>query len=264
MEITRTLPLLLLVSLGGCGESSSVPSGSLTNNNIYPNITVVENQNGEVVTTAVLENSVYLSDGDKFYASLGTPPDQLINFSDDLFATAQTMSTRLKVMEKRTLSEYFATDTSAGLAAPVRAYVAFERGSGQWTGQTWVDLPPAFTIINPASYSSLSRVNQNPIALTWADSDNTAMMELDSQAVCNGVRYSAPTISLGPDTGSASVDAVDYFYAAGVLDVTATCQVGFTLRRLGPPRGISEELGLGSLNTIQGTQLRVVEFTSTP
>ncbi len=270
MELTtkRILPLLFLLSLTACDEDSGVPSDSYATNEIYPNITAVETQDGGVITTVVLEpdpntgDMLYLNGGDRFYTSLGTPPDQLISFGDELFTNAQLLSTRLKIMEQNGTSEYSSIDTTAGLAPPVRAYVAFERGYGKWTGQTWVELPPAFTLLNPAPNSSISRTFDDPITLSWTDIDNTATMQLESQMVCLYTRYPIVTINLGIDTGTAQVSAADYFPPGAPINWD--CRASFTLKRIGPTRFISSELGLGSLNTFQGIQQRTVEFTSAP
>ncbi len=263
----RILIIVLLLLSAGC-EPSGSPSNTYADHDLYPNFTAVEDETGEVTTTVVLEpdpftgQMLYLAGGDKFYASLGTPTSQLLSMSSDLFTTSQTLSSRLKIMEWRSSSTYVAIDHTTGLTSPVRSYVSFERGDGRVTGETWVELPPAFTLLNPAANSSLSRTFQDPITLSWTDADNTATMQLESQVVCLGIRYTPITIDLGPDTGTAQVSAADYFPPSAPINWD--CLTAFTLKRLGPMRLISQELGLGSLNTFQGIQQRTVAFTTTP
>ncbi len=259
--IKRILPLLPLLLLTGCSDEP-VPSSTLSASDIVPIITATEDQSGEVEITAVLYNTLMsmttLSNGDKFYTSLGTPPDQLMNITSDLFSNSQTMSTRLKVMQERTSSEYFSLDTTAGLTPPVRAYVAFERSGGQWTGQTWVDLPNDFTILTPNASSLLSRAQ--PITLSWSDVDPTTTMQLQSAVICGGQPfYKNDLPPFGTDTGSVVLNAADYF-PAGAPDIN--CFATLILQRVGPARATAG-LGLGP-GTIQSIKERSVEFTSTP
>lgn len=258
----RILPLLTLLLVVGC-DSDSTPSGTLAASDIAPVLTATQSQNGEVEITAKIYNTsggtTTLTDGDTFFTSLGTPPDQLMNFTSDLFTTAPTMSDRLKVMQRRTSSEYYSLDYATGMTPPVRAYVAFERGNGEWTGQTWTDIPQDFTILAPAANSSISR--SGSLTLSWSDVDNTVPMELDSAMICNNIPYYKTDIAPFTDPGSVVLAAAEYF-PAGAPDMT--CHAVFTLKRTGPVRYVSSELGLGPGSSIRGVMEHTVEFTSTP
>lgn len=263
---TRTkwiLPLLPLFLLGGCDDSDS-SSSSYSSTQIAPRIIVSEDQYGNVTTTAVMQTisgtSLYLADGDTLYAALNTSPEELINADDDLFQTGHDLTTQVQIMEQRGTGKYYAIDSTDDLTPPIRAYVGFERGDGDWAGQTSVVIPRDFTVLSPAYYSSISRSTEDPITLSWTDVDETTTMELDVRMICDNETYFA-TVPLGVDTGTAQVNAVDYF-PADAPDMS--CHAVFTFARMTPERYIAEELGTAGGSSIRGIKQIMVEFTSTP
>lgn len=262
-RITLFTPLLFIVACDGGGD----PSSSYSSTEISPTITITEDQKGDVLTLVQLQStsgsSLYLSDGDTLYASLNTPPYQLLSASEDLFSVGETISSRLKLLEKRSTGTYYTIDNTAGLPSPVRAYVAFIRGSGEWTGQTGIELPTAFSILNPAVDSSISRSVEDPITLSWTNTDSATTMEMESQVICNGDYYpqTPMVIALGTDTGTVQLNTADYFPSTAPDMV---CHAVFTLKRMTPVRYISSELGTAAGSSIQGIQKRTIEFTSTP
>ncbi|MFO7592848.1 MAG: hypothetical protein R6X15_02230 [Pseudomonadota bacterium] len=263
----RTLPLLSLLLLGGCGGSDSSSSSNYTNTQIAPRITASQDQSGDVTTVAILQSSsgasLYLGDGDRLYASLNTPPADLVNTDGDLFETGHELTTRVQIMESLGTEKYYANESTDDLNPPIRAYVGFERGNGEWVGQTSVVIPRDFTILSPASYSSISRNTDDPITLSWTNVDETTTMKLHSRVICNNLTYLAEeAISLGADTGTAEVSASDYFPANAPTDIN--CHAVFTLERSSPERPISEELGTAGGSSIIGIKQKMVEFTSTP
>lgn len=282
--IARVLPFIFSLLLIACGGDGDVvipqPTGSFADSEIYPTIKAVEDSNGVVLTTAVLRAGIdpsstplYLSSGDKLYASLGTPPEQLLSFSDDLFNNSLTLSTRLKLMKQRSqvnhyylfsrvitgTPEYFATDSSNGLSRPLQAYVGFERGDMQWAGSASVQMPMTFSVLAPTFASSHSRAE--PLTLTWSDVDPNSTMRLSVGGVCGEETFTIDGIELGADTtGTHVLDANDYFPDAMPLD--ASCQLAFILNRVGQTQ--IAYFGLAGIGSFQGRQERTVIFTTTP
>jgi hypothetical protein len=273
------LTLGLLIS--GCGGGSSpLPSGSFTTNTIYAYMTAVQDERGDVTTIVQLRNGpastdryLYLSSGETLYSTLNIPPQQYLNFNNNLFGNTLTLSQHLKSMASRDLyfnyglfdqvaygkPEYFATDTPANGVSPVRAYVDFERSGNTFTGESSIDLPAGFNIVSPASATTLSRAQ--PLTLSWDNVDATATMSLDVAGVCSdGNRYTM-TKDLGTDTGTISLSGSDYFPAAGI-SASANCLTAFVVRRSGIPGPASSKFATGSSFT--GVQQRTVQFTTTP
>ncbi|MES0328485.1 MAG: hypothetical protein ABUK13_09885, partial [Gammaproteobacteria bacterium] len=137
-----------------------------------------------------------------------------------------------------------------------RSYVTFDRSNQPSAANSWVELPPDFSILNPSSNSSVSR--SGTVTLQWSDFDNVSIMKLDIGAVCDGVRYPA-SINFGiVNTGSIVLSSADYFPVTPLS--TSNCSVSFLLKRqsLG---FVSPAFGGG---TFEGIQQRMVQFTSIP
>ena len=271
------LALLSLTLLAGCGSSDSAsPSSWYPTNSIYAYMKAVQDESGNISTTVQLRNGplstdayLYLADGDILYSSLDMPPQQYMNFNDNLFGNSLEVSQRLKVMSARDLytdfhlftqivwgkPEYVSLGTPGTSSSPVRAYVDLERSGQVMTGASFVELPPDFQITAPASEASISRAV--PLALTWTNVDITTTMRLDVAGVCvDGSRYTLNHI-IGPDTGAAALNSADYFPSTG----TATnCRVAFMLQRV-RTGGVSPKFAFGSF---EGVQQRTIQFTTTP
>ena len=266
--------VIFLLSLTGCNNDTPLPSNSVTTTEIFPAIKSVQYEDGSVLTTVELHNFLgdylYLSSGDNLLSSLDVPPEQLTGFSDNLFANAQVLSNRVNVLQERNLftnyilfytvidgsPEYYALDNTDGLSLPIRSYVTLQRLNHQSATNSWVELPPAFSIMTPDPYSSISR--SGTLTLSWSNFDNVSIMKLDVGAVCDGIRYPA-SLNLGiVNTGSIVLNTADYFPIAP--PPTSNCSVSFLLNRqkLG---FISPDFGGGSF---EGIQQRTIQFTSTP
>lgn len=264
-KIRRMLIILPLILLGGCDDSDSSSSSSdYTNTQIAPRITAVEDQNGDITVVAEMQaidgTSLYLASVDRLYTSLNTPAREPLSSDDNLFETGYELTTDVHLMVQRDPGEYISFHNTGNLTPPFKTYVAFERGDGGWLGQTSVVIPGGFTILNPAPYSSISRSTEDPITLSWTGIDETTTMELDVRLICDNDTYTT-SVTLGTDTGTAQVSAVDYFPS---FAPNTTCHAVFTLSRAGPVRYISEELGTAGGSSIRGIKQEMVEFTSTP
>ncbi|MDO8262047.1 MAG: hypothetical protein Q7T21_02370 [Gallionella sp.] len=278
--VAPILTLLSLTLLAGCGVGDPAsPSNLYPTSSIYAYMKAVQIESGNVTTTVQLRDGpastaayLYLSDGESLYTSLDKPPQQYINFNGDLFGNSLELSQHLKVMSARDLytdfylftqvvfgkPEYFSLDTPSTSSSPVRAYVDFERTGHVMTGESSVELPPAFQITAPAGEASVSRAT--PLVLTWTGVDPATTMKLDVAGVCaDGSPYTLNLI-LGTDTGSATLNSADYFPATGTSPST-NCRVAFLLQRvrLG---GVSSQFAFGSFS--EGVQQRTIQFTSTP
>lgn len=275
MNIKSLSAFFILVLLAGCQEDTVLPTVSITTVEIFPLMRSVQYEDGSVLTTVELHNFagtyLYLSDGDQLLASLNAPPEQFTSFNDNLFSNAQLLSNRVNILEERYLytdyglffsdvtygtPEYFTLDNADGLSLPTRSYVTFNRSSQKSATDSWVKLPPVFSILNPAANDVISRTGT--ITLQWSDFDNISIMKLDVGAVCDGIRYTA-NLNFGiVDTGTIVLSATDYFTVAP--PPTSSCSVSFLLKRqnLGV---VSYAFGGGSF---EGIQQRTVRFTSTP
>lgn len=273
------LMLALSTLLAGCGPGEiASPSNLFTTNTIYAYMKAVQDESGDVATTVQFRDGnlptagyLYLSDGDTLYSSLDVPPRQYLSFEGNLFANALDVSQQLKVMSARDLyrdfivftdvlwgkPEYFASGTPTSGAAPVRAYVGFERAGNALVGESSIALPPAFQILAPVADVSLSRAA--PVVLSWTDVDAASTMELDVAGDClDGNRYTQHLV-IGADTGTVTLNGADYFPASGVSPTTS-CRVAFMIQRvrLG---GISTDFAFGSFAAVQQ---RTVQITSVP
>ena len=270
----------LSLSLAGCSDGIiASPSNLYVTNAIYAYMKAVQDESGNVTTTVQLRDGqattaayLYISDGEALYTSLDVPPQQYLNFNGDLFGNSQAVSQRLKVMSARDLytdyhlftqvvwgkPEYVSLDTPSTNSAPVRAYVDFERTGNVMTGESSVELPPAFQISAPAAEVSVSRAV--PLVLTWTNVDLTSTMELDVAGICLDNTQYTKHLTLGPtDTGTFTLNGADYFPASGT-NATTNCRVAFLLQRvrLG---GVSTKFAFGSF---RGVQQRTVQFNTTP
>lgn len=273
------LLLALSTLLAGCGPGETAsPSNLFPTNNIYAYMKAVQDESRDVITTVQLRDGpslmagyLYLSDGENLYNSLDVPPRQYLSFDGDLFASALDVSQQLKVMAVRDLysdfilfvdilwgkPEYFASGAPASGAAPVRAYVAFERTGYALAGESSIELPPAFQISAPVADASLSRAA--PVVLSWTDVDAASTMELDVAGDClDGNRYTQHFV-IGADAGTVTLNSAVYFPASGVSPTTS-CRVAFILQRL-RLGGVSTDFAFGSFT---GVQQRTVQFTSVP
>ncbi len=285
MEFTRKgavasiLTLLSLTLLAGCkGGSNASPSNWFPTSSIYAYMKAVQNESGGVTTSVQLRDGpastaayLYLSSGENLYSSLDVPPQQYLTFNNDLFGNSLDLSQHLKVMSSRDIytdyflftqivwgkPEYFSLDTPSASSIPTRAYVGFERAGNVMTGDSYVELPPVFQILAPASNASVSRAS--PIILTWSGADPASTMELDVAGICiDNSQYTLHLI-LGADTGSATLNGASYFPATGI-NPSISCRVAFLLQRvrLG---GVSAQFAFGSF---KGVQQKTVQFTSNP
>lgn len=264
-KMRRILAILPLILLGGCDDSDSPSSsGGYTSANIAPRIIAAEDPKGIVTVLVEMQaidgTTLYLADSDRLYSSQNTPAAQSLSSNDNLFETGNNLTTDVHMMTYGSPGKYISFHSTNNLTPPYRTYVAFERANGGWIGQTSVVIPEAFTILNPAPYSSISRSIEDPITLSWTDIDETATMALSVRMICDNDTYTT-SVSLGADTGTAQVSAADYF---PVFAPNTSCHAVFTLSRAGPVRYISEELGTAGGSSIRGIKQEMVEFTSTP
>jgi len=281
MHALKLLLVSCLVALlaAGCGGSSSPsPSNTYATNAIYAFMKAVQDESGNVTTTVQLRDGVaptaqylYLAGADVLYTSLDEPPKNFMNFSGNLFSNSLILSQRLKVASSRNLfndyilftkivtgkPEYFSIDTPVAGSSPVRAYVDLERAGHVFTGESFVDLPLAFSITAPASAASVQRSAN--LVLSWTNVDATTTMKLDVAGICDdGSRYNLSHV-IGTDTGSATLNSTDYFPATGTSPST-NCRVAFMLQRV-RTSGISPNFALG---TFEGVQQRAIQFTTIP
>lgn len=268
--------LPLLSACGGAGQPA--PTSWYATNNIYAYMRAVQDESGSVVTTVQLRDGpstsakyLYLASDETLYSSLNTSVQQHLNFNGNLFGNSQTLAQNLRVMTARDLytdhllfgstvwgtPEYFSSDTPVVSANPVRVYVEFERGGHALTGESVVDLPPAFQILSPTKNVTLSRVN--PVLITWTNVDPLTTIELDVAGVCvDGSRYQLHHL-LGADTGTVTLNAAQYFSASGPSPATE-CHVALMLQRI-KNGSVSSRFAFGSFT---GAQQRGVQFVSTP
>jgi hypothetical protein len=240
----------------------------------------VQDESGNVATTVQLRDGVaptaqylYLAGADVLYTSLDEPPKNFMSFNGNLFSNSLILSQRLKVASSRNLfsdyilftkvvtgkPEYFSIDTPVAAASlvPVRAYVDLERAGHVFAGESFVDLPLAFSITAPASAASVSRAT--PLVLSWTNVDATTTMRLNVASICeDGSRYNL-SHNIGTDTGAATLNGTDYFPATGTSPST-NCRVAFMLQRV-RTSGISPNFALG---TFEGVQQRAIQFTTIP
>lgn len=285
MEFTRKgavapiFALLLLTLPAGCGGSiSASPSSWFPTNSIYVYMKALQDESGNVTTTVTLRDGaaitdayLYLSEGEFLYTSLDVPPRQYINFNGNLFDNSLKLSQYLKVMSSRDLftdyflfaqvvrgkPEYYSFDTPRSSVSPVRVHVDFERTGHVLTGESSIDLPPAFQISAPAREASVSRAA--PLALSWTDVDPASSMELDVAGICeDGSRYTLHHI-LGADTGAATLNGSDYFPSTGI-SASINCRVAFMFQRV-RTGAVSPKFAFGSF---KGIQQRTVQVTITP
>lgn len=272
------LPALALLSGCGGGNSAS-PSTSFTTSTIFPFMRAVQDGTNNVRITVQLRDGVqanarylFLANGEKLYTSLNASPTQLLSpGTGNVFGNTLASSQNLKVAASRDLDqdfllfhtvsygnpEYFSDHQPAAGSTSVRAYVDFQRANQAFAGESFVDLPPAFTISAPAVSASVSRAA--PLTLTWSNVDATSKMLLDVGALCDDNTQYSLTLDLGTDTGSATLNSSSYFPATGTAP-TATCQVAFKLLRV-RTAGVSPSFALGAF---EGAQQRAVLFTITP
>lgn len=276
MNIKAVSVFFMLALLAGCQEDTVLPTVSITTAEIFPVMRSVQYEDGSVLTTVELHNFtgtyLYLSGGDQLLASLNAPSEQFTSFNDNLFSNAQLLSNRVNILEERNLytdyglfftevtygkPEYFTLDNSDGLSLPTRSYVTFNRSSQQSATDSWVELPPAFSILNPTTNDVISRTGT--ITLQWSDFDNVSIMKLDVGAVCDGIRYTT-NLNFGVvNTGTVVLSSAEYLPGVPALSIS-NCSVSFLLKRqsLGL---VSSAFGGGSF---EGIQQRTVRFTSTP